>query len=168
MPNRPPLPASWVEKIFARMTVVYGHAFLSRWAGLDLAAVKRSWGEELAGFADHPHALSHGLEALPSDNPPTVLAFRDLCRPALRDERQSPPPALPAPQADLAKVAALVASVSRDVVTDPKAWAWRLKEREEFEGKNTPDPRHRMTAFQRDAWRNALRSELATAQEVVA
>ncbi len=151
MLNRPPLPAAWIERLFARLIVVYGHAFLGRWSGLDLDAVKRSWAEELAGFAEHPGALNYGLENLPAGEPPTVLQFRDLCRPALRDERQPVAPALSAPKADLEKVAELVASVARDVVFEPRAWAHALKAREEGGASLTP--------YQRDAWRTALAAQ---------
>lgn len=158
--QRPPLPSDWVEKLFARLAVVYGHAFLGRWSGLDLDAVKQSWAKELAGFLSHPEALAAGLEKLPSGEPPTVLQFRDLCRESLRDERQPAPPALPAPKADPQKVAALVAKVDRSAVLNPKAWAWALKAREEGEKAHQPDSRHRLTPYQREAWRTALRSEL--------
>lgn len=126
MPNRP-LPPAWVEHLFSRLAVVYGHAFLGRWSGLDLDAVKRSWGEELAGFADYPNALKHGLDSLPVGEPPTVLGFRELCRAALRDERQPPVPELPAPPADPAKVAALMAQVDRGNVRHPRAWIGVLR-----------------------------------------
>lgn len=168
MPKRPPLPDAWVERLFARLTVVYGHAFLGRWAGLDLTAVKASWAEELSGFADHPEALQLGLESLPAGDPPTVLAFRDLCRPALRDERQAAPPALPAPKADPVVVAAALAAVDRSPSKNLKSWAWALKRREEAEAVNKPDPRRRLTPFQREAWREALRLELTPQQEVAA
>lgn len=160
MSKRPPLPDAWVERLFARLTVVYGHAFLGRWSGLDMAAVKASWAEELSGFSAHPEALQLGLESLPAGEPPTVLQFRDLCRPALREERQAPPLALDAPKADPKKVAALVAAVDRSVAAKPKAWAWALKAREEGEKAHQPDSRHRLTPSQREAWRTALRSEL--------
>ena len=155
------LPASWVERLFDRLSLVYGAHFLGRWSGLDLAAVKASWARELAGFAQHPAALVYGLAHLPADQPPTVLAFRDLCRPALRDERQEPPPALPAPPADPQRVAAIVAAVDRNIVHDPRGWARALRDREAAEKVDPPGQRLRMTAYQRDAWRAALPADQA-------
>lgn len=145
------------------MTAVYGHAFLGRWSGMDMAPVYRSWGEDLAVFANHPDAIKFGLQHLPPSDPPTVLAFKALCLPSLRDERQAPALALPAPKANPEKVAALVASVDRSLVKNPKEWAWKLKAREEYEAKNPPDSRHRMTPYQREAWRKAIGDEIGKA-----
>lgn len=154
--NRPPLPAAWVERIFTRLAVIYGHAFLGRWSGLDLAAVKESWGEELAGLAGRPDAIAYGLENLPAEAP-TVLQFRELCRPALREERQPHVPQLEAPAASPERVAAALARIAPNPERTMLDWAHRLKAREEYEAKNPPDPRHRMTPPQREAWRIALK-----------
>lgn len=156
------LPSAWVDSLFDRLSLVYGSHFLGRWSGLDLDAVKASWAKELQHFAVHPKALAYGLDHLPPDQPPTVLQFRDLCRPALRDERQPVAPALPAPKADMERVSALVAGVvrDRDAIKDPKRWAWALKAREEAE-RAGDDSSRRMTAYQREAWRVALQAELA-------
>lgn len=86
-------PAAWVDRIFEKLTMVYGHQFLGRWSGLDLEAVKADWGRELARFQQNPAALAYALDNLPANEPPNVLEFRALCnrRP---DEN---PTALPAP-----------------------------------------------------------------------
>lgn len=73
------LPDAWVDRIFDKLALVYGHQFLSRWDGLDLARVKADWAHELRRFQQTPAAITHGLENLPADRPPTVLQFRDLC-----------------------------------------------------------------------------------------
>jgi hypothetical protein len=70
------LPEAWVDRIFERLTVVYGHQFLARWDGLELTEVKANWAYELRGFAQNPSALWYGLEHLPAAKPPTVLEFR--------------------------------------------------------------------------------------------
>lgn len=104
------LPEAWVDRLFGRLTMVYGHAFLSRWSGMDLAAVKASWAHELAGFAAHPQALAAALEALPADHPPTVLQFRDLARAAARQQGDVVAQ-LPSPEANPAMVAEVMAAV---------------------------------------------------------
>lgn len=89
------LPLPWVDRIFEKLALVYGQAFLARWRDLDLDAVKADWAHELAGFEKHPEAIAYGLKNLPVDRPPNVLQFRAMCR-------KSPPPvfkALPAPAA---------------------------------------------------------------------
>ena len=88
-----PLPLPWVDKIFTKLTLVYGHEFLNRWRDIDLDAVKADWAHELAGYEAHPEALAHALTYLPN-KPPSVLEFRDLAR-------KCPPPvfkALPTPE----------------------------------------------------------------------
>ena len=102
------LPAPWVEKIFEKLTLTYGHLFLGRWAGLDMTAVKDDWGRELSRLQQNPRAISYALQHLPADNPPTVLQFRELAnrRP---DET---PPALPAPPADPELVKQALAGLS--------------------------------------------------------
>lgn len=74
------LPLPWVEKIFEKLTLVYGRGFLNRWEGIDLAAVKADWAHELADF-EHENTrmkIAFALANLPTDKPPTVLEFRKI------------------------------------------------------------------------------------------
>lgn len=87
------LPIQWVDRIFEKLALTYGHSFIDRWRGMNVADVKTDWAAELAGFHSHPDAIAHALANLPADRPPTVLQFRDLCRQAPRPE----PVALPIP-----------------------------------------------------------------------
>ena len=140
------LPESWVNRIFQRMTLVYGRDFLSRYEGQDLGAVRLGWAEELSGFQQAPDAIKFGLECLPADKPPTVLQFRDLCRKA----PQYLPKALPAPDPDPAIAAKVRASISKKAGRDPLEWAHRLQDRESRDGARL------LTEFQRKSWREAL------------
>jgi hypothetical protein len=139
------LPDAWVDRIFAKLTVTYGAAFLRRYDGIPIADVKADWAGTLAGFQQMPDAIRHGLEHLPSDKPPTVLEFRDACRkapaPAL--------PALPAPKADPAVAAAVRQAFKRPAaVACEKSWAYKLRDRE-VAGEN-------LTTLQRESWREAI------------
>ena len=99
------LPDAWVDRIFEKLTLVYGRAFLDRWRDIDIAAVKADWAHELAGMQQHPHMIAYALEHLPPGEPPTVLQFRDIAR-------KMPPPKvdlLDAPKVDCDRVAALLA-----------------------------------------------------------
>jgi hypothetical protein len=121
------LPSAWVDRIFEKLSLLYGREFISRWDGLDLAAVKSDWSHELAGFKNWPEAIKFGLEHLPPDRPPTVLQFRDICRKAPGKAMLAlpEPPANPERvQSELAKLAAV--PVQRQ---DAKAWAHRIIER---------------------------------------
>lgn len=141
------LPSPWVDKIFAKLAVTYGQRFLGLYAGLDLQAVKDDWGYELRAYAQSPKAIAHALENLPTDKPPTVLEFRQLCRgaphyieaPKLESPRSLPP----------ANMAAAIADIGKDKY-DPKQWAHDLKDREKRDPKG-------LTAAQKLMWREALR-----------
>jgi hypothetical protein len=89
-----PFPANWVDSLFARLSVRYGSAWLRQWEGVDIAAVKADWSEELSGFEKNPEAIRHAIRCLPADRPPTVGQFVALCRTA----PVMAPPALPAPK----------------------------------------------------------------------
>lgn len=74
------LPSSWVDSLFARLQVRYGAAWGRMWEGIDIEAVKDDWSAELAGYANRPEAIQHGLAHLPVDFPPNVKQFAALCR----------------------------------------------------------------------------------------
>lgn len=139
------LPDAWTDRIFAKLTLTYGKTFLNRWEGLDIAAVKADWSYELRAFAQSPDAIRFALENLPSGKPPTVLEFRDLCRarPAqpVKQLQQAP--------ADPQRVAQAIADMPRVDPLDPKAWADRLRQREQNGAK--------LTMAQCSMWRRALR-----------
>jgi len=139
------LPGAWVDSLFARLAVRYGSAWMGMWSGVDIAAVKADWAEELAGFVNAPDAIKHALENLP-DRPPNVQQFRALCinRPVAFK-------ALPEPKAAAEVVEKAMSAMSRPADHDPKAWAWTLKAREESGGK--------LGMVQRAAWREALKCE---------
>lgn len=146
------LPSRWVDALFGKLTVVYGQAFLRQWEGVDLDAVKADWAEGLAGLEQSPNAIAHGLANVNPDKPPNVLQFKALCLKA----PQYKPKALPAPPADPAVVEAVMAGFQRPPAFDAKAWAWRLKGREESG--------ERLTMAQREMWRAALGAQ-ASAQD---
>lgn len=126
------LPLSWVNKIFEKLAIVYGQAFLARWRDIDLALVKADWAHELGGFEQRAHAIAHALANLPTDSPPSVLQFRALCR-------RAPDPVTPRlapPQIDPQIKESALAAVNRTLATaaqqrdrcfdDGKAWARRI------------------------------------------
>lgn len=72
------LPDAWVDRIFEKMNLTYGHQFLARWDGISVDKLKADWAHELRGFAQSPSAVAYGLEHLPV-KPPTVIEFRAIC-----------------------------------------------------------------------------------------
>jgi hypothetical protein len=151
MQSRPDLPISWVKRIFQKLSLVYGRDFLGRWEGQEIDGVMADWAHELAGFATQPEAIAHALQHLPADKPPTVLQFRSLCNAS----PVSAPLALPAPES---KPAPEVVAKANEIIAsrksiDPKAWAWKLRERE-AQGPG-------LTRAQREMWRTALADVVA-------
>lgn len=119
------LPQPWVDRVFDKLTLVYGQSFLRRWADIDLAAVKADWAHELSGFQQHPRAIAWALQNLPPEKPPTVLEFRALARKAPAEEL----PRLEAPKADPSRVnaeLAKLAPVRERPGVDHKEWARTL------------------------------------------
>jgi hypothetical protein len=141
---------AWLDDIWDKLQLTYGQGFLRRYDGIDIASVKANWHHELAPFLARPTVFAFALSHLPADAAPTVLQFVELCRAAPRVEEF---PALPAPTVDAAgvkRIAARLRSMRPEKPNDPKAWAYRLSEREERSGGKG------MTLVQRKAWREAL------------
>ena len=127
------LPDAWVNRVFDRLTLAYGQAFIRQWEGMDIAAVKAFWSEELDGLT--APAIGYALTVLNPDRPPNAAPVAAA-------------PALPAPAANPAVVEAVMAGVQRAPSFDHKAWARRMQEREEAGD--------RLTMTQREMWRAAL------------
>ena len=76
------LPESWVEKLFARFSAMYGRKFADLWADCNLRDVKATWAEDLAGFTGEE--IKRGVDACKTRTfPPTLPEFVQLCRPAV-------------------------------------------------------------------------------------
>lgn len=104
-----PLPISWVDHLFAKLTIRYGAAFLRQWPdNADTVLIKSDWADVLDGVRGE--AISYALRYLPIDKPVNAMQFREICRLA-------PPAELPrleaAPdvKADPKRVAELVSQV---------------------------------------------------------
>lgn len=151
------LPAAWVDRIFEQLTLRYGHDFLRRWEGLNMAAVKADWARTLGGLDANPHALRYGLEHLPEREAPTAGQFRVLCNTALREERQQ---ALPMPKPDPHRARSAVEQLRRigRGPANPLQWALDLQAQEKA---GRP-----LTEAQRSAWREALQERAAVHEAV--
>ena len=129
------LPTAWVDKIFTKLTLVYGRDFLSRWEGIAIADVKTDWAHELSGFENWPEGIAHALQHLPSTKTPTVYEFRDLAHKCERAKHIE----LPSPKADPAIVAMVKQKLSAPVKAVGRLdWATRIIERNEQGAKISP------------------------------
>jgi len=125
-----PLPLKAIDRLFDRLTLTYGRAFMGQWDGIperQLGDLKSLWADELGQFAGRLECVAWALENLP-DRAPNVIEFKALCRKAPRPAVA----ALPEPPADpqrLATELAKLSDVRRAVAsggasrTDPKGWA---------------------------------------------
>jgi hypothetical protein len=128
------LPIAWIDRIFDRLTVRYGNRFLDRWKGVNMDAVRYDWSSTLAGFEGWPEAIAFAFGLIDDEKPPTAAMFRSLALKAPKPERL----ALPEPAADPDRIAAEIAKLEH-LRTKPaadsghgmKAWAYRLKARDE-------------------------------------
>lgn len=143
------MPDSWIDRIFVRLSMVYGRDFMARYEGLQIDAVKAEWAHDLDGFEQHPEAVRYALDHLPSDRAPNSLQFRDLCRRAPAKQV----PALPAPEPDKKVAAAIRGAFTAVKRTGAMGWANKLRQRI-AEG-------YRPTKFQRDALAEVFKEEAA-------
>lgn len=139
------LPLPWVERMFEKLTLVYGHQFLSRWDGLDLSVVKADWAHELRGFQQNPGAIAYALEHLPAGKPPTVLEFRAICNTPHApnpDQRAIAHDHTPAKPERVASEVAKLGDLRTQRRRDPRQWAYDLAEKDRTNPKSvTPTVR---------------------------
>lgn len=76
----------WIDRLFARLSAMYGSKFVAMWEGFDLAGVKSVWVEDLAEFS--PAEITAGVNACKTREwPPSLPEFIRLCRPSIDYER---------------------------------------------------------------------------------
>lgn len=90
------LPNAWIERIWERMTAMYGHRWVS-------AHGERDDGTWSAGLGDVTgDEIAHGLSACLSREdpwPPSLPEFRAMCKPpVIRPEHRIVQPQLPPPR----------------------------------------------------------------------
>lgn len=116
------MPAAWTDKIFMKLTLIYGRDFTGRWEGMNICDIKTDWSHELSGYENRPKAIAWALQNLPAGKPPTVLEFRKLCNTLPQEATVF----IDAPKADPVRVAAVLAKLSdAPAKTDGREWARR-------------------------------------------
>jgi len=103
-----PLLASWVDHLFAKLSVRWGAAFMRQWPDTDPDLVKADWAEVLDGVTGA--SLSYALRYLPAA-PCNAVQFRELCRRA--PEAAAPALAAPEVKADPERVRSVLAGLAR-------------------------------------------------------
>ena len=140
--------ASRIDRLFAKLSVRYGDAFLRQWSGAAPELVKADWAEVLDGVDDR--AIAYALRYLPA-SPPNAIAFREICRRAPEPEQARI--AGPTVRADPARVRQLIAGLieaKRDGVTPAERVAARLRQIEAANGGELSEAqRHMLNACER-------------------
>lgn len=136
------LPVKAIDRLFERLALTYGAAWVRQWEGLDMNDIKAMWAHELSGFSGRLEVIAWALENLP-ERCPNVIEFRNLCREAPRPQAMPlpEPPADPERvRAELAKLGHVPASQRAGVTAnvDHKAWAKRIIARHESGEKVRP------------------------------
>jgi hypothetical protein len=115
------LPLEVIDRVWARLALVYGAAWLRMWDGLDLDKVKVDWRRRLS-WVQSSKPIAFALDNLPTDWPPNALQFSSLCR-----SMPSPavaallPPSMP-PEQVREKLASLMAVRGRIGAQSPDEW----------------------------------------------
>jgi hypothetical protein len=125
-----PLPA--IDRLFNRLALTYGSAWVRQWEGLDANTVKSFWAHELSQFTGCLQNIAWALENLP-ERCPNLVQFKALCHQAPAAVK----PALPEPKADperlkaeLAKLAPLATEMkAQKRSTDGREWARLIMQR---------------------------------------
>lgn len=82
LPQKHEVPEAWIDRIFSRLSGMYGNRFTDMWSGVATAEVKATWADGLLGYS--VDEIKRGLaECLKHDWPPTLPQFLKLCRPAM-------------------------------------------------------------------------------------
>lgn len=82
-----PMLSHAIDRLFDRLTAVYGSEFTGRFAGMEPAAVKKAWAHELSSFTHDLESVAWALDHLP-EKAPNAIQFRNLCRTAPRVSKQ--------------------------------------------------------------------------------
>lgn len=121
------VPEAWIERLFVRLSAIYGSKMATMWGDCPKADIMDAWGEALASAdpANVRSALAKVAERYPSW-PPTLGEFMALCR--NESTPQAHRQALPAPwpNVDQAVVATVVGQFGSGTKKDPKDWARRI------------------------------------------
>ncbi len=79
------LPIGWIERIFERLSGIYGRKFSDMWTGVDVDVMKREWGVALYGST--PSEIGAAIDACRRREwPPTLPEFLMLVKPRVDAE----------------------------------------------------------------------------------
>ena len=122
------LPLKAIERLFDRLTLTYGRAFMAQWEGMpagQLSNLKTLWADELSIFSGRLESVAWALENLPA-RAPNIVEFKNLCKSApkkpeaLQIEAKADPARI---AAELEKLSELKKAKAAQTPYDGKQWA---------------------------------------------
>ena len=69
-----------LDYVFAYMSAAYGNQFVRSFDGVSTDMVRMVWQKELGTYLQSKAVLDYALSNLPTDWPPSVFKFRDICK----------------------------------------------------------------------------------------
>lgn len=76
--GEPELHTKLVERLFLRLSALYGNRFTDMWKGIDLHEVKRCWADELSAYS--VQQVAQAVNGLTEKAwPPTLPEFLEMC-----------------------------------------------------------------------------------------
>ena len=165
--------SAWIERIFDKLTSIYGDAFTRNWIDADFEGVKKTWAEILGGFAAED--IGAAIKACYSQpKPPNAPEFASLCRQHMNTRIKSDDaPLTPEERNAARKVADTVAKAMKEkedndkgymfngvLITKYKQWAVNLMKRE-ADGESLPQ-------ISKESWREVLGFDKTVSAGVVA
>jgi hypothetical protein len=118
------LPPKVIDKLFFRLSNVYGSQWTNLWRDNDIDEVKELWRDELGYFANNLDAFAWALNHLP-ERVPNLVQFKKLCfdapmvNQALAIDYTKPAP-IPA------EIAQELKKITTPRTVDDKAWAHKI------------------------------------------
>lgn len=87
-----------VDRLFAKLSSMYGARFADLWNGTNIDEVKATWSDSLSGF--HVENIARAIKILTENNPfpPTLPEFISLCKQARMERGPQSQPALRLPE----------------------------------------------------------------------
>jgi hypothetical protein len=72
------IPDAWIDRLFLRLSGMYGNRFADMWRGIEIAEVKLCWSQELAEFRGE--TIGNAIKLLVNNKfPPTLPEFIQHC-----------------------------------------------------------------------------------------
>lgn len=130
------LQSELIDRLFVRLSAMYGMRFADMWRGTDIAEVKRVWADALGMF--NTEQIAAGLRELTRDHPfvPSLPEFVALCRKSkeklpyeMSNVARLPSPAdLNTPETLSAheRCMATIAAFKARGPVNPRAWAYKI------------------------------------------